>query len=367
MIIYKKDSKGNIRYLDIEADGSKIVQRSGILDTENEVEHVKVAKPKNIGKSNETTAEQQAIQEVISTITSKLQEGYFQSIKEAENEVVIFPMLAKSYKDEKNKIDWNNCFVQPKLDGQRCLAHINNGVVKLISRDGRLIENVDHILNSLVTVNENVILDGELYAHGLSFQDNMKLIKKYRKGETENIKYHVYDIVSEDPFKNRSEKVKEVVGDISTMDILILETSKINNEETLNIHHQSNLASGYEGSIIRWGNEPYKMNGRSSNLLKYKDFQDIDAEIIDIVPAEQRPEWGVPVLKYTNQKVSGVNIYTFRAGLKYSHEDRKEFLTNKEKYIGKIANIRFFEYTDDGLPRFPIMFGIRGDCQNTKK
>jgi len=54
---------------------------------------------------------------------------------------------------------------------------------------------------------------------------------------------------------------------------------------------------------------------------------------------------------------------TFKAGFKYSHEDRKEFLTNKEKYIGKIANIRFFEYTDDGLPRFPIMFGIRGDCQ----
>lgn len=361
MIIYKKDTKGNIRYLDIEADGSKIIQKSGILDTENEVEHVKVAKPKNIGKSNETTAEQQAVSEVLSTITSKLQEGYFRSIKEAENEVVIFPMLAKSYKDEKNKIDWKNTYVQPKLDGMRCLAHINNGTIKLISRDGRTIENVDHILNSLIKVNENVILDGELYAHGLSFQDNMKLIKKYRKGETENIKYHVYDIVSEDPFKNRTEKVKEIIDDINTTDVLILETFQITNEETLNIYHQSNLAAGYEGSIIRWGDEPYKMNGRSSNLLKYKDFQDIDAIIIDIVPAEQRPEWGVPILKYSNQKLSGKNEFTFRAGLKFSHEDRKDFLTNKNNYIGKVANIRFFEYTDDGLPRFPIMIGIHSD------
>lgn len=32
MILYKKDTKGNIRYLNIEADGSSIIQRSGILD-----------------------------------------------------------------------------------------------------------------------------------------------------------------------------------------------------------------------------------------------------------------------------------------------------------------------------------------------
>ena len=149
--------------------------------------------------------------------------------------------------------------------------------------------------------------------------------------------------------------------------IKLVDTIQIKSEENLKEIHIINLKNGFEGSIIRFGDAPYKCNGRSSNLLKYKDFQDIDAEIVDIVPAEQRPEWGVPVLKYTNQKVSGVNTYTFRAGLRYSHEDRKEFLTNKEKYIGKIANIRFFEYTDDGLPRFPVMVGIRADLQKDNK
>lgn len=142
--------------------------------------------------------------------------------------------------------------------------------------------------------------------------------------------------------------------------IILVDTFKIKNERELLEYHKEFISTGYEGSIVRTDGY-YKCNGRSSNLLKYKDFQDIDAEIVDIVPAEQRPEWGVPVLKYTNQKVSGVNTYTFRAGLKYSHEDRKEFLTNKEKYIGKIANIRFFEYTDEGLPRFPVMVGIHTD------
>ena len=356
MKIYKKDTKGNIRYLNIIAEGSNIIQQSGILDTENEVEHVKEAKPKNIGKTNTTTAEQQAVLEVESTITSKLQEGYFTSIKEAEEQIVILPMLAKSYKDEVKKIDWNNCFIQPKFDGMRCLAHIKkNGSVTLVSRDGRVIENMDHIIKELSVIKQDIVLDGELYAHGISFQENMKLIKKYRKGETETIKYHVYDMVSDDIFFNRVIKAHNLIVDFEPIYIETVSTINIFNEEDIKQYHIKNLKEGYEGSIIRWGDEAYKVNGRSSNLLKYKDFQDIDCIILDITPAEQRPEWGVPILEYNGK--------TFKAGLKYSHEDRKEFLTNKEKYIGKIANIRFFEYTDDGLPRFPIMFGIRGDCQ----
>ena len=102
--------------------------------------------------------------------------------------------------------------------------------------------------------------------------------------------------------------------------------------------------------MVRWGLKPYKLNGRSENLLKYKDFKDLDAIIIDIEPAERRPEWGIPVLKFGDK--------TFKAGLRFSHEDRREFLSNKNNYIGKTATIRYFELTDDGIPRFPIMVGV---------
>ncbi len=349
MIIYKKDTKGNIRYLNVIASGNMIIQRSGIVGTVSEIEHSKEAKPKNIGKTNETTAIQQAILEVESIITSKLKEGYFTSKEEAENGDVILPMLAKSYTDEAHKIDWKNAYIQPKFDGMRCLAHISEGKVILVSRDGRIIENMDHIIKDLSSIKQDIILDGELYAHGLSFQENMKLIKKYRKGETEQIKYHVYDIVSNEPFRLR--KVREYIKDLESCEEV--STYQFSDENELKKLHALNIEKGYEGSIIRWGDAPYKVNGRSSNLLKYKDFLDIDARIIDITPAEQRPEWGVPTLDYKGK--------TFRAGLKYSHEERREFLTNKDKYIGKIANIRFFEFTDDGLPRFPIMVGIHED------
>lgn len=350
--LYKKDSANKLRYLEVLAEDSKIIQRSGIVGTTKEIEHVKEAKPKNIGKANATTSAEQAILEVESIITSKLKEGYFRTSEEASETTVILPMLAKSYENEKHKIDWESSFVQPKLDGMRCIAHVSaNGDVSLISRDGRNIETMDHIIQELSTLGKDVILDGELYLHGKSFQENMKLIKKYRAGETETISYHVYDVVLEESYPKRKAYLDSLIQNFKH--IIPVSTYSITTEDMLMEKHSDNISSGYEGSMIRWGHASYKVKSRSSNLLKLKDFQDIDAEIIDIVPAEQRPEWGVPVLQYNGK--------TFRSGLRYSHEERKDLLLNREQYIGKVANVRFFEYTDEGLPRFPVMVGIHED------
>jgi len=206
MKLYKKDSSGKIRYLDIIASGDSIVQRSGVLDTENEVEHIKKAKPKNIGKTNETTAEQQAILEVGSIIKSKLQEGYFKTEQEAMDSVVILPMLAKKFEDEEHKIDLSNCYSQKKLDGQRCLAIKKDGKVKLISSDGVEIKTLNHIVTQLedYSIPDN-IYDGEIYNLDLGeFQDQMKAIKKYRPGITDKLNYNIYYIISKDKFSIRN-------------------------------------------------------------------------------------------------------------------------------------------------------------------
>lgn len=328
------------------------MQSSGVLDTPNEVTHLKRATPKNVGKANETTAEQQALLEVQSSIKEKLTEGYFKTQKEAEENEVILPMLAKDYHKEKHKIDWDFCYVQPKLDGMRCLAFIKDGIVKLMSRDGKIIQNMQHIEKELSTIKHDVILDGELYNLDLgSFQNQMKAIKKYTKDFSEKIMYNVYDIVESNNFTVRNALVNALV--IEFKNVVHVETTVISNEEDLIKAHQINISNGYEGSIVRWGNDVYKVNARSSNLLKYKDFQDIALPIKDIIPAEQRPEWGKPIFELNGKE--------FSAGMKYSHEDRIDFLKNKSTYIGTTAEIRYFEMTDGGLPRFPTMWGIRLD------
>ncbi len=360
MTVYKKDTTGKIRYLEVFTNKDEIIQMSGVLGTENPIVHTKKAKGKNIGKSNETTPEQQAIKEADSIIEGKLQEGYFKTVVEASVIEVILPMLAKDYNKELKKINWKGkVYIQPKFDGMRCLASVDNGNVTLMSRDGRLIQTMPHIQEELKRF-PNGVYDGELYLHGNTFQQNMELIKKYRPGLTENISFHCYDLVDKSSFSERIVKVNNILAD-GFKHIRYVKTIPINSPDSISKYHEKNIEEGYEGSMIRHGDEGYKVNGRSSNLLKFKDFQDITATIIDIEPADQRPEWGVPVLKYSVDKLSGKVESIFRAGTKYTHEGRKDLLLNKEQYIGKTAEIRFFEWSDDGNPRFPVMVGIRLD------
>ena len=78
------------------------------------------------------------------------------------------PMLA--YPVSAKPIDYNEpVFIQPKLDGVRCVIQYGDGVspgVKAYSRTGKLWKNIDHILEELVPFfmkHPQVILDGELY------------------------------------------------------------------------------------------------------------------------------------------------------------------------------------------------------------
>lgn len=354
--IFKKDTKGKIRYLKTWTEGSKLIQVTGVVGTPNPVPHEKICKAKNVGRSNETHPDDQAIFEMNSLVAEKKKEGYFDTAAEAEGGNVILPMLAKSYKDEAKKVDWKNAYVQPKLDGMRALYKEG----QFVSREGSLIQTVPHLYEFIGDIPHH--LDGELYGHGLSFQENMRLIKKHRPGESEAICYHVYDIVSDRPFSERMALLRKIVREVDSPYLVFVPTAQAYNEKDMQVFHAANVQQGYEGSILRWGDAPYKINGRSSNLLKYKDFLDIALVIKDIEPADQRPEWGVPVFEW-----KGATNDELRAGMKYSHAEREEFLKNKKKYIGKVAELRFFEYSETGVPRFPVMVGVRLDKTKSDK
>ena len=135
--------------------------------------------------------------------------------------------------------------------------------------------------------------------------------------------------------------------------IKLAETFEVNSKEELIEYHKKFMEEGYEGSIIRHSEEGYAVDKRSSSLLKFKDFQDIACTIIGVEPSEKRPKQGIFICEHSGN--------SFGCGMKFSHAEREEILINKENYIGKTAEIRFFEYTEDGIPRFPVAVGIRLD------
>ena len=347
MVLYKKDSKGKIRFLAIDTDGDKVIQVSGIVGGKD-VTNISQCKAKNVGRSNETSAEEQAVLEAKAKYTKKLKEGYFETKEEAENTVVLLPMLAKVFGKEEKKVKYP-CYAQPKLDGMRA---INSSHDPLMSRSGNIISTVPHV-QIVDPDGPKIILDGELYAHGLSFQENMKIIKKSRP-ETINVKHHVYDMISNKPFAERYNDLQIHVHQHEHL--ILVETVVIFNKKQLMEYHSKNISQGYEGTIVRHGDEGYKLNGRSSSLLKLKDFEDITLTLMDVIPSEKRPNHGKPIFFWEGAKDNRIG-----AGISLSHEEAEDLLANKAEHIGKTCELRFFEYSDTGVPRHPVMYGFRLD------
>ena len=194
-------------------------------------------------------------------------------------------------------------FIQPKLDGVRCLIQYQNpggigfhGQVIAYSRTGKEWKNINHILAMLVPFFNkypNVVLDGELYNHDFKddFESIISMVRKTKPTDEdrsisrENVQFHCYDIVDET--KTFEERNKFIQGEFpNTQYIKCVKTFEIGSlngsaEEYAKLQHQKNLDKGYEGSIVRT-NDIYKC-GRSWSLRKFKDFEDSEALLLDWV------------------------------------------------------------------------------------
>jgi ATP-dependent DNA ligase len=373
--LFKKDSKGKIRVAEIKTLEGDLTISTG-LKGGKKVQHLTSCEPKNVGRKNETSKKEQAIAEGLSKVKLKLREGYFMTEKEALNIEVIKPMLAEDFHVFKSKVKYP-CYAQPKFDGIRALKE-----KKLFrSRKNKAIETVSHITEELS--NLDLVLDGELYAHGLDFQTNTELIKKKRK-ETLRVKYYVYDVIMNKPYSDRLQELKRIFSMNDCKYIELVPTYTIESEKELQVLHDRLVKEGYEGIMIRHGQSPYEINKRSKSLLKFKEMMDRAYPVVDIVPANKNKKHGVPIVKITDKpcplttkKISFFEINgkqeevvidgvkcgypTTRCNVKLSHKERESLLKNKKNYIGKLAEVRFFEFHSTGVPRFPVFHGLRLD------
>ena len=202
---------------------------------------------------------------------------------EAEN---IKAMLAHKYNEDKAHYP---AFIQPKLDGVRCLFTAKGA----FSRANNQFMNVDHIdqaLKPFFAKNPTAILDGELYNHGLKddFEKIISLVKKKKPTDNDKaeaaelVQYHVYDVASMTiaPYSIRLNYLNsDVFGGFNTWPIMPVETKvALDFDDALKMH-KKNLKLGYEGSIYRSFEGRYK-GTRSWDLMKFKDFHDDEATII---------------------------------------------------------------------------------------
>ena len=289
------------------------------------------------------------------------------------------PMLA--YPVSKKPVDYTNeVFIQPKLDGVRCIIQANQVnhfsrpieyEVKAYSRTGKEWKNIDHILEELKPFFGKypyVILDGELYNHDLKddFEKIISLVRK-TKPTTEDriesskiVQFHCYDIINEDwTFEDRDLFINENFGAFGKFDsdvnmIMTVPTSRCHTEIAAKVFHEDNLEMGYEGSIVRL-NEPYQCK-RSHNLRKFKDFSDAEATITgyEIGKGKREGTLGKFMMTDDNGKEFGCP-----PGKGFTYKDMKDMLDNIHDYIGQRATFTYFEKTKAGSYRHPLFKCVR--------
>ena len=276
------------------------------------------------------------------------------------------PMLA--YPVSSKPIDYSKpVFIQPKLDGVRCLIQYNKlkcgeHEVVAYSRTGKQWKNIAHIcveLKPFFAKHPNVVLDGELYNHDFrdDFEQIISMVRKTkptdeaRAKSRDNVQFHCYDFVNKKmKFSTRDKWLLSNLQE--SYCVKLVPTNQVFREDDARVYHARNLADGYEGSIVRI-DTPYQCK-RSHSLRKFKDFHDSEAILVNWVEGKGKR-------KGTIGKFIAIDFEGNSFGMpvmdnfKYLQDNFK----NMQQWLGKTATFTYFERTKANSYRHPLFKCIR--------
>jgi DNA ligase-1 len=273
---------------------------------------------------------------------------------------MIKPMLA--HKVDDRRIDFSEpVFIQPKLDGVRCIFTKYGAY----SRTGKQFYNLRHIelrLERFFKVQPNAVLDGELYNHDLrdDFEQIISLVRKQKPTDEDRlnahklIQYHVYDMIAEGP--SYEDRLNWLLSskNLWSDSVISVETLWCISYDGAKVMHGEFLKQNYEGSILRL-NGPYEQK-RSYNLQKFKDFSDDEATIVGYEAGKGKRAGTLG--KFFMMDDQGIE-FGCPPGKGFNYKDLANILDNVHDYIGKRATFTYFERTKAGNYRHPQFKCIR--------
>lgn len=335
-------------------DGTCAIRRThGYTDNKMQTHDKAVKSGKNIGRSNETTVWQQAVSDAQSLWNKKKDAAYTEGVPKKKDPVPL-PMLALSFEKRKHNIKYP-CYAQAKLNGCRVFAtKLSEDEIKYTSRKGKIFDTLNHLTPELLDRMEvGEIADGEIYVHGMTFQQIVRLLKKWRP-KTEVLEFHVYD--KADPGLPYFERLRWAEKRFKHSQLIkLVPTVLVQTEEDVYKWHDEFVQTGYEGVIIRNRKGLYKFRHRSKDLQKYKEFIDEEFVIVGGKEGEGLYEGCVTFICDLGDDTGR----TFDVCPKGTLEMKREMFKNLDSYIGKELTVRYQERSEDGVPIFPVGIIVR--------
>ena len=370
--IYGKDKLGKTRiwkasvFQTVGSPVAMAVIQHGLYEGKLQVDTRQYTEGKNIGKKNETSPLEQCIAEVEKKRKDKIEkEGYSEkgsssSSSSGKEDRKYFPMLANKYEPGGKKRGGIvfPCFVQPKLDGLRCVVYLQSGKPVYQSRTGgyfTVLQHLDSHILQILSDDPTLVLDGELYTPDIPFEELAGIIKK--KALTANdekriqcVQYHIYDIVVRDvPFRQRLLTIQ----DLGTRGSHIVPTYLTDNVQTFREKFGEYVAQGYEGIMLRNTEGLYQENYRSNDLMKYKEFFEAEYPIVDYKEATGR-DAGTVIWECETPEGRRFSVRP-----RGTQETRREWFCRGASFVGKQLTVIYQELSEMGVPRFPVGKAIR--------
>lgn len=414
--LYALNKDGSFQCWKVFISGDQVVVEFGKVGGKKQQKST-TCEPKNVGRSNETTAEQQALAEAISKWEKQVRLGYRDDTSKLVEEENFSPMLAHDAIKRSSAIVYP-AFVQPKLDGVRALVTLDKDGIPVFNSRGNKTYPVQGALlqqvKELAEFSGFDKFDGELYIHGLSLQKIVALAKKWRTPEqieaeiekdyqadikrynkavdagehlwkdfegnvwavstykpvkdvdrysgysSLDLEYHIFDIpvnaqspwYSYDHDKTRHQDLLEIADavecELNVPLINVIHGIVVSSEREVKWSIGKYMEQGFEGSIIRNFKGVYEFGQRSSDLQKWKLFQDGEAKVLDSV--EDKNGEGVLIC----EEKDGTR---FNCKMKGTHAERSQ--AKMLLLVGHFINFTFQSRTDDGVPQFPVGQSVR--------
>lgn len=414
--LYALNKDGSYQEWKVSVFGADVIVEFGKLGGKKQIK-ITSCEPKNIGRSNETTGEQQAVLEARSKWEKQVRLGYRETKEELQTEENFSPMLAHDAIKRSRSIVYP-AYVQPKLDGVRALVTLDkDGIPVFNSRGNKTYPVQGALLQQVKELAEHSgfdKFDGELYIHGLSLQKIVALAKKWRTPEqieaeiekdyqadikrynkavadgehlwkdfdgnvwavstykpvkdvdrfsgysSLDLEYHIFDIPvnAQSPWysyehdKTRHQDLLVVADavecELNVPLVKVIHGIVVSSEREVKWSIGKYMEQGFEGSIIRNFKGVYEFGQRSSDLQKWKQFQDGEAKVLDSV--EDKNGEGVLLC----EERDGTR---FNCKMKGTHAERSQ--AKMLLLVGDFINFTFQSRTDDGVPQFPVGQSVR--------
>lgn len=414
--LFALNKDGSYQEWKVSVFGADVVVEFGKLGGKKQIK-ITSCEPKNIGRSNETTGEQQAVLEARSKWEKQVRLGYRETKEELQTEENFSPMLAHDAIKRSKSIVYP-AYVQPKLDGVRALVTLDkDGIPVFNSRGNKTYPVQGALLQQVKELAEHTgfdKFDGELYIHGLSLQKIVALAKKWRTPEqieaeiekdyqadikrynkavadgehlwkdfdgnvwavstykpvkdvdrfsgysSLDLEYHIFDIPvnAQSPWysyehdKTRHQDLLVVADavecELNVPLVKVIHGIVVSSEREVKWSIGKYMEQGFEGSIIRNFKGVYEFGQRSSDLQKWKQFQDGEAKVLDSV--EDKNGEGVLLC----EERDGTR---FNCKMKGTHAERSQ--AKMLLLVGDFINFTFQSRTDDGVPQFPVGQSVR--------